>query len=324
MPDPVAPEADQQVQATPLDRDAMRTQAMERAAEAFPDEDTGTPTAAGGTGAAGSGAEETSGGGSADDAKGPTGPAGAPDPSDVEDEPPTEPAALKTWLAERDAKIEAGWKERMENQKRSLVGSFNKEKEEGKLAGTLRELDDLDDDELADRVKKDPDAALALAIRARAGDPVITSAAQKIVTEQTIPRIFAAAEAIKAAGGPDLVAIAEAHGEDWEAITRRPNSFYDWLVEQSLELGGKNAVESFKKSKDYKDAIATAREEGKRDALGEFRSPPSADGVRRPASNAGGPESDNPRVAAIQRAAKILGETVDTSDVSAPRRRVSA
>lgn len=279
------------------------------------------------TGRTPDGESETSGeatGDSASDTAAPSSTGGDATPPD-EAPPLSDPAAFQSWLDARDAKRQADFDARMENQRKSLTGSFQAERQRERRQALLGELDGMDPVERDERLRTDPEAAQANAERAQQSGGANEEAARTYAFTKQAPLIFNAASAIKDAGGPD---IEEVFGDAARAaeIAQRPNGVFGWLVDTAIEHGGKAAVEKYKNSAEYKNALEDARQQAVRDAFPGMGAPPARGSGTRPASTTAAPvEYDDPRAAAVAAAARRTGRTdIDPSDFVRNRRRVAA
>lgn len=231
------------------------------------------------------------------------------------------PAYLEKRAAAEAAKLEEVVRERLDNQRRSMIGENEAWKEQQRQQTRLTELLEMSDEDLAALVKTDQDAAQILAAHTAAGDPEVEARAIIKVAERTTPQMFAAAKIIAERGGPDLEAIM-AKGEgtpEFDAMRNPEASVYGWLVEQASTT----AVEEFKKSPEFKAALEEARTQGKNDAVGGLGQPAAAErGV--PSRKGQEPLSDDPKVRAVQRAAAATGATdVDYDEIGAGNGRRS-
>jgi hypothetical protein len=97
---------------------------------------------------------------------------------------------------------------------------------------------------------------------------------------------------------------------------------FGWLVTQALEAGGKQAVEKFKGSAEYKNAIAAAAKAAVQDALPQMGGRPErGTGTRPPSTTPQAPEGSTPEERAVLRAAAATGRSdFDITELSGVRR----
>lgn len=203
----------------------------------------------------------------------------------------------KALTAERET-AQAGFDERIANQKRSLLGEFEAERQTLRSQAAavqgnvlLTELDQLTDTALAERVKTDPKAARAIAQRTSAPDE-----AQLLQAQQSVA-MFQAVTLFEVR--PELRAMAEENGEDWKkANDPATGMIFGHIQRTAFDEGKAKAIEEFKDSKDYKTVIEEAEQRGRQAALPDMGSPPPADG----STPSGTPTTtyDDPRQAAVE------------------------
>ena len=291
-------QTDTKVQAdpgTPAGRALMREEAIAAAREEMPDVDKGEPKADV------DGTDEAEANESAE-AKGDESPEASeeapaekaePEPQESEDTS-TEDEVDWSNADQRTAELkriadehETNTRERLDNQKRSMVGE-RKVSEAAAEAATaevrqtalVRELDELSDSDpeaFAQRVKNDPEASEALNKRHR---PVITAEQQKVLIEQAKLEVvtFQGPQMFMALDGLEQVAAAQ--GEEWQKATDpTTGGIFGHIAREKLAEGIGLGEEKYKQSAAFKNEIAQAEQRGKQDALTEsgMGSPPSND-----------------------------------------------
>ncbi len=278
---------------TPAGRAQMREEAIAAAREEMPAESDEQPTADV------SGTDEAEANESAE-AKGDESPEASekapaeeaePEPEESEDsstEVDWSNAEQRTAELERLAgEQETNARERLDNQKRSMVGEFNAERERSQAetaqvrqAAMVRELDELreqDPDAFTKRVTDDREAAEALAARHQ---PVVSAEQLTAIQEQAKLEITKFQAPLMFTALPSIEAAATAGGEEWQKIidpaTGGP---FGHIAREKFAEGEEAGVEKFKKSAAYKDEITKAEQRGKQDALAESNlgSPPAND-----------------------------------------------
>ncbi len=315
MADPVVPEAPPQVQAAPQQEpqlspraaeEATRAQIAERVmARVQPEaggDGTGSPATAPPQGAPGDGAGgETPGDGSQPGA-------GGTDAAEI----PTDPAKFREYLAAREEELEQRARERLDNQKRSLLGSVQAEQRRARNSQLLTELEELSDESLRDRIK-DPEVAAALAEVAASESAVVEEQARQYVMSKTMPQMFAAGARIVEAGGADLIATFNDQAKIAE-INAREDGVWGFVVDEAIAAGGKQAVEKFKKSAEYAKAIQDAKDQAVHDALGGIGAQPARDSRAAPGGTAV-PQGATAQERAVMRARERFGADAPTVDL---------
>ncbi len=178
-------------------------------------------------------------------------------------------------------------RERLDNQKRSMVGEITAERARNEAAtaqvrqtAMLRELDELresDPDAFTRRVTDDPEASKALNER---HSPVVTAEQQKVLIEQAKLEVvtFQGPQMFMALDGLEKVAAEQ--GDEWQkAVDPATGGIFGHIAREKLAEGIELGVEKFKKSAAYKDELSKAEQRGKQDALTEsgMGSPPAND-----------------------------------------------
>lgn len=220
---------------------------------------------------------------------------GTDDGKTEEEEAPSEPDWSDTDQREAElTKIREGLeteaRDRLDNQRRSLAGEFQRERDDFKrqMAETqdnvlLRELDELresDPQAYAERLNSDAPAARAVANRH--STPMAPEQVNQIrasVAFEQSKQLFAAR--------PELEAMAADGGDEWKkAADPSTDGLFGYIDrtaraegETEKEKFAEEAVKKFRNSSDFKDAIAEAEKRGRQDALTEsgMGSPPSSD-----------------------------------------------
>lgn len=182
-------------------------------------------------------------------------------------------------MQRRDEEHEADARERLDNEKRAMLGEINagRQREQAESAQTheallLKELDELrdeDPDAFSQRVTNDAQAAQALANRNTPQVPadMVNYAKIALVTEQA-KQMFGAR--------PELEALTRENGEEWQkAIDPATHGIFGYIA----RAGTAEGVETFKSSKQYTDEVEKAEQRGRQNALSEagIGSPPSND-----------------------------------------------
>lgn len=294
------PEGTPEVQApsAPQSEDSLRESVIAHAAEVMR-ERAGEPEATG----------EATGEKTPAAADGTKAPEGADSSTPTADAPPlTDPAAFQAWLDARDARQTADHAAAMEQQKRSITGSFQAEAKRARDSALLKELDEMDPADLGERLRdgKDAEAASVLAQRAQDAGAVNIEGARNYALQTQAPMIFSAAEAIKTAGGPDINEVF-ADAAKAEQIGQHPAGVFGWLTETALETGARQGVEKFKASAEYRSALEAAADAAIKNAFPNIGTPPIRGTGTRPASTTpGAVEYADDRAAAVAAAARRM------------------
>ncbi len=229
-------------------------------------------------------------------------------------------------------------RERLDNQKRSMIGEITAERARNE-AGTaqvrqtamLRELDELresDPDAFTRRVTDDKEAAEALANRhtTPVTQDVVNAVKAQVVMDQS-KQLFGAR--------PELEQMAIDAGEEWQKATdTTTNGIFGYIARAAFSEGetgkeefAEEAVEKFKKSAAYKDELSKAEQRGKQDALTEsgLGSPPANDDstpTEEPATNYDDPRQQAAADAKREMARRGTPISINPSDI--PKRKRSA
>lgn len=239
--------------------------------------------------------------------------------------PLNDPTAFAAWLDARDARAERTAKERLDNQRRSILGDVEAERRRNSNEALLKELDELDDEELADRIRSgDRKAIEAIATRVQSSGADVQAAAKMEVVTQQVPLMLQAAKRIADAGGPSLHAmLADPDGAEYQAMVKAEGGVFAWLTEQAWQAGGKDAVTRFKQSAEYRNAIEQAKQDAVRDGYSRIGGPPPRDDARPPNLKVAPAQYDNPRQRAVARAMQMTGVNDVDIDEFNPRRRTA-
>lgn len=248
----------------------------------------------------------------------------APEGEQVEDETPVDWSDEEQRTAELK-RITDGFDERMTNQKRSLTGSFEAERQQlrGQLASEadtalLRELDALEPEEY--KVRTDTDAAAASAVKRRtdrqqASPEIRQTVAMEVVAKQTV-QMFGAR--------PELEGFAATGGDEWKEATSGEHGVFGYINRTALAEGETAGVEKFKKSKAFRELITEAEQRGKQNAFTEsgLGGPPPSNGST--PTQPGNVEYDDIGQQAAEEARREMiaaGKTPPAIDISALTRR---
>jgi len=178
----------------------------------------------------------------------------------------SDPEAREAYLAERYISTEEHEK-RKQNQLQSLKGELalaKQAREQQKREETLAELDDLaerDPRAYAERINKNPDEAALIVERASRISPDILERASVNVATGLAQRLFSVR--------PELEALAGEGGEKWlEVVNPETGGPFGYIQRTAFSEGESAGIEKFKKSAEYKTAIAEAERRGAHDAFG--------------------------------------------------------
>ncbi len=240
----------------------------------------------------------------------------------TEEAPPevdwSDEASRDAELTRREEQAELKTQERLSNQLSSLQGELSMA-EQGRAEETrnalLKELDALaesDPEKLIQRLRDEPESAQAMAQRSAQVSPVIMQQARQMVAVGQAKQLFGVR--------PDLEEAASIPGsETWREAITGDGGIFGYVDRTAREEGGTEAVEKFKNSKEYTDAIAGAERRAAHDVIGDTSGPPpSEDG--KPASADPTVTYDDPAQQAVAEAARELGKSVDVSKIQRRRR----
>lgn len=197
--------------------------------------------------------------------------------------------------------------------KLALAEEAERQKHRDAMLADLDRLADEDPEAFGKRVREDAAAAQALSERASTIPPhVMQGARVKLALDQA--RVLFGVL-------PDLEAVAAEGGDRWaDVVNPDTGGVFGYIRRTSLDEGKRQGVEDFKKSKEYKDAIATAERRGAQNTMGEFAvGTPAPEGAAPVGTEPPVQKFDDPVKQAAAEAARALGRTVDLSKIRAVR-----
>ena len=213
----------------------------------------------------------------------------------------TDPEARDVWLKERDDAAEEKHRESLENQKRSLEGTFASDREFAAQQRLIKELDDPM--ERQERLADNPDEAILWAQHQKTNSQTMQAAGNRYFIDSMVPLLRTTLSALD--GMPDFD---EFFGDPEKAATAQglEGGLYEWLATTAMEAGATDAVAKFKESAEFKRLLTETAENAVKDGLPGMGAPPPSS-ERRPSGPGQAAESDNPRVRAMRNAAKTAG-----------------
>lgn len=241
---------------------------------------------------------------------------------------PSEPQETKNWwedeesrsayLTQQQAEYEKKARERLDNQKRSLLAETQAERARVRHLALVEDLDRLresDPEAFAERVNSDPEAADALARRRAAVAPELMQQARASVVQHQATMLFKAR--------PDIEQFIQEQPDEWNRVTTdmEAGGIFGYIDRTAREEGAKQAIEDFRKSKEFRQLITDAEQRGAQDALGlSPGAPPSFDGSSPP--NRPATHYEDPAQQAVAEAARAMaasGRRSPISDINAIR-----
>ena len=227
-------------------------------------------------------------------------------------------AARDAFLAEKYLPKEEH-ESRLKNQLQSLKGKLTlaeqaeAQKQREALLSELDTLSEDDPDAFVQRLKSDPAAARVLAERSEAVPPLVMQQAHMTLAQGMAKTLFDVV--------PELEAVAAEGGDAWASVTDpETGGVFGYLTRTSLEQGKAQGVEDFKKSKEYKDALAAAERRGAQNAVGDFTvGTPAPEDAERIATGVPVQKFTDPVRQAAAEAMRELGATIDLSKVRSAR-----
>lgn len=231
----------------------------------------------------------------------------------------TNAEARETHLKEKYVSVEEHEK-RKKDQLRSLQDKITLgeqaeiQRRRESLLSELDELSERDPDAYIARINKNPHEAQALVERASQISPVVMQQASVSVATGLAKSLFAVR--------PELEALAESGDESWAAVVNQETGGpFGYIQRTAFDEGQKAGVDSFKQSKEFKDAIAEAERRGAHGAIGTYEvSTPSADDAQ-PVAAGARRKFDNPvQEAAYEASVALKRNGLDYSKLGTRRR----